>query len=327
MLTGTVLSLLRKLALFLATAALLRAQEPAIRTTVPLVVAPASVSDRHGKPISGLDAQHFELLDDGHSVHVRLSITDDGELPPIAAVIAVQTSDTSQSALLKIRKTGSLAANAIAGEGGETAVLAFANDVQLLQNFTADENAVAHAFDNLHSSDTGEGRMIDALASAFDLLTLRPGARRALVVLISESKDRGSKTKLDALLQKAGHSAVTVYALTYSAYLTPFTTTASEYQPPGNGGLLKAITETARLGKVNTVEQLISATGGQRFGFATKNKLEEALTRLSADVHNRYLLTFQPNEDRSGVFHSLTLKIRNHADATVHVRSGYWPAE
>jgi hypothetical protein len=116
---------------------------------------------------------------------------------------------------------------------------------------------------------------------------------------------------------------VTIYSLTYSAYLTPFTTKSEDYQPSG-GGLLQAITETARLAKENTVKALTDLTGGQRFRFETKSKLENELIRLGTEIHSRYLLSFTPDLEQTPRFHHLQLQIKNRPDALVRARSGYW---
>jgi hypothetical protein len=52
-------------------------------------------------------------------------------------VILVQTSDLSNSALIKIRKTGAMIQQAVLGAKGEAAVLTFSDDVTLVQNFTS----------------------------------------------------------------------------------------------------------------------------------------------------------------------------------------------
>ena len=110
----------------------------------------------------------------------------------------------------------------------------------------------------------------------------------------------------------------------YSAYLTPFTTKGSEYQPPESGGLLLAITESARLAKANTIQALTAATGGRRLGFETKSKLENDFIALGTDIHSRYMLSFAPEGERAPAFHQLEIQIRDHPDAKVHARPGYW---
>ena len=328
---------MRRICLFILLAAWpATAQDNTFRTTVPLIVAPASVTDRHGKPVYGLTAADFELLDNGTPRTVQVSVADDG-LAPVAVVLAIQTTDTSLSAIGKIRKVGALIQSAVVGEGGEAAVLTFDQDVTLVQDFTREDEDITRVFRDLKPSESESGRMIDAVSQAIDMLAHRPGARRASIVIVGESKDRGSQMKVNELLAKAQHSDVTVYSISYSAYLTPFTTRAEDYQPPAGGGLIKAIGELARNAKENTVEALTDATGGRRFGFATKGKLENDLIGLGTDLHARYWLSFRPDfgeqhetgktsEDGSSApqFHHLELHVKNHPDAVIRMRSGYW---
>lgn len=46
--------------------------------------------------------------------------------------------------------------------------------------------------------------------------------------------------------------------------------------------------------------------------------------QLAADVHNRYLVSFSPDQDSPSRFHSLTLRIKDHPEAVVRTRPGYW---
>lgn len=81
----------------------LRAQQPTIRTTVPLVTVPVTVANRHGRITYDLDSSDFVLLDDGKARPVRVDAADSG-LAPIALVTVIQTTAISLSALAKIRK-------------------------------------------------------------------------------------------------------------------------------------------------------------------------------------------------------------------------------
>jgi VWFA-related protein len=238
-------------------------QQQTIRTTVPLVTVPVSVIDRHSGAINGLDSSDFLLMDDGKPRPVRVDTVDSG-LPPLALVTLIQMSDISLSALAKIRKVGAMIPAAVVGANGEAAVVTFDTHVKVAQDFPTAADAISNAFQNLQPADNMGGRMMDAVDQALKLLSGRPGARRANILIIGESRDRGSEEKLAELIPKIQRAGVTIYSLTYSAYLTPFTIKPEEYQPTG-GGLLQAVTEVARLAKENTVEALADATGGRRF--------------------------------------------------------------
>lgn len=253
---------------------------------------------------------------------MRVDTIDSG-LAPIALVTLIQTSDITLSALAKIKKVGVLIPEAVVGANGEAAVVTFDNDVKVAQDFTTDADAVSQAFRNLKPADTMGGRMIDAVDQALTMLANRPGSRRANILIISESRDRGSKGKLADLIPKIQRMGVTIYSLAYSAYLTPFTTKPEDYQPTG-GGLF--FIEIARLAKQNTVKALTDVTGGQRFQFETKSKLENDLIRVGTEIHNRYLLSFTPDLEQTPQFHHLQLQIKNHPDAVIRARPGYWTA-
>jgi VWFA-related protein len=296
------------------------AQDTTIRTKVPLVALSASVTDRKGHAVSGLGADDFVLLDNGKPRPVRVDTVDDG-LAPVALVVLVQTTAMSLSALAKIRKVGAMIPEAVLGANGEAAVVTYDDEVKVAQDFTSNPDALARTFTKLEPQDSSGGRMIDAVDQALTMFASRPGSQRAYIVVIGENKDRGSKEKLSDLLPKLQRSGATVYNLTYSAYFTPFTTRPEDYEPTGGS---PSYVEFARLFKQNTAVALTDTSGGRRFGFETKSKLEKDLLAVGADLHSRYLLSFTPDEATDGSFHPLEVHIRGRDDAIVRTRSGYF---
>ena len=328
-----------KLAVGLALFSAALAQEPTIRTNVPLVVASVAVTDKSGRPIEGLTASDFVVLDDGRTRTAQVDISD-SEAPPLALVIAIQSSGFAEPALEKIRKTASLISESVLGANGEAAVLAFGDDVKLIQDFTRDHDRVADAIDSFKAKGGDAGRMIDAVNRSIELLGARGGARRPCILLISESRDRGSKHKLAEVLSKLQRAGVLIYCVTYSATWTAFTTKPAPPPDigegfPGTGGLPGTgsqnaigipglIFELARAMSQNTAEAFASATGGRRLSFETVSKLERDLSAVADDVHTRYLLSFTPDATPAPSFHRLEIRIKNRPDAIVKARPGYW---
>jgi VWFA-related protein len=298
------------------------AQEPTIRTRVALVVAPTTVTDRSGKFIDGLQASDFLVLDNGKPREIRMD-TSDVALTPVSLVVAIQANKPASAALAKLRKTGSMIDHLITGDRGETAVVRFSDEIKLLQDFTRDSNLIVKAFRSLKTSGE-DARSIDAAQQAVEMLAARPENRRRIVLLISESRDRGSRAELQAVLQAAQRANVTIYPLTFSVHATPWTARPADAPPAGGGlNILGVVRELARLGKTNTAGELARFTGGRRLSFVTLRALESELSRIGEELHSQYLISFSPAAD-TGEFHLLDVKVRGRPDLVVNTRPGYW---
>jgi VWFA-related protein len=206
---------------FFVAAALLNGQEPSFDVQSRLVMVPTTVTDKKGRSIDALDVSSFVLLDNGRVRRITVDTLATG-VAPIALVVAVQSSGISAAALEKVRKIGSMIQPLVTGERGCAALLAFDERLQWLQECTNDPDLLARAFQQLGTGEPKQARMLDAVNEAIDRLRRRENARRVLL-LISESRDRGSETALEPILVDARAAGVTIYAVTYSAVKTGFT--------------------------------------------------------------------------------------------------------
>ena len=116
-----------RLATLLLLAAAARAQ---FKSTVPLVVAPTSVTDAKGHYVDGLTAQDLVLYDNDMPQPMQM----DWSTYPIDLVVAVQTSANSGAVIDKLGGSGILATQLVAADAGETAVLSFSDEVNLHQD-------------------------------------------------------------------------------------------------------------------------------------------------------------------------------------------------
>jgi VWFA-related protein len=254
---------------------------PKFRGEAPLVILPVTVYDKSGNLSNSIDVDDFLVLDNGRprGVHVDPIGTFRTKM---ALVIVVQTSGISQAALLKIDKVGSLIEGYITGQSSEAAVLSVDSEVKLIQPFTADGNRIQNAFETLKPSDSAarEAHQLDAVNQAVSMLAHRPAEDRRFVLMIGETRDRGSKRPFGAVALAAQRANATIYTLPYSAYVTPFTTKADELAPVDDGGIMLVIPELAHLAKKNIGEALANSTGGQHLSFNTLRALEEDVVRV-----------------------------------------------
>jgi hypothetical protein len=102
------------------------------KSTVPLVVAPTTVTDSKGRYVDGLTPDDLLLFDN----NVPQKIQMDWMTYPIDLVVAVQTSDNSGAVIDKLGDSGILFSQMLAADAGETAVISFSDEVQVHQDFT-----------------------------------------------------------------------------------------------------------------------------------------------------------------------------------------------
>jgi hypothetical protein len=128
------------------------------------------------------------------------------------------------------------------------------------------------------------------------------------------------------VLLAAQRANATIYALTYSAYLTPFTTKASEYKPPDAAGIdfILMGKELAHLAQTNIAEALARTTGGSHLSFTTLKALENDMASVGKEVHHQYLLSLTPDSEAKPSYHAITVSIKDQPRATIHTRAGYW---
>jgi len=72
-----------------------------------------------------------------------------------------------------------------------------------------------------------------------------------------------------------------------------------------------------------TAKSIAKLSGGEFFGFEDAAELERDLVRVSHDVPNFCLLSFQPTDPVAGM-HVLQLAIKKRPDLRVKGRTAYW---
>jgi VWFA-related protein len=343
---------------WLAAAGALCAQDSRFAVQSRLVLVPVTVTDAKSRIVEGLEAGEFVLFDNGRRQKTTLDVAGAG-MAPIALVVAIQTSGISKAALEKVNSIGAMIRPVVTGARGCAAVVSFAERVTWMTDCTNDEHRLTEAFALVRPGTGKKARMLDAVHESVELLGKRPNSRRVLL-LISESRDRGSEGALDQVAMAAQTAGVAVYAITYSAFRTAVTTRSAvtgeaptqrpkrpndEYGtvsggPPHCGmicvepplppaeqrvDVLGGMEELLRLGKTNTTQALAAGTGGTTLSFTGLKGLEEAIQKVGADLHSQYLLSFTPDDSTAG-YHRLEVRVAS-IEVRVRARPGYWVTE
>ena len=170
-------------------------QEPKFDVQTRLVLVPVSVSDSAGAPVEGLETHDFIVLDNGRRQTASVDPAGAAGMP-ISLVVAIQTSGISTAALEHVRKIGAMIRPVVTGSRGCAGVVTFSESVRWLADCTTDEDQLTQAIYNVSTGEAKAARMLDAVSDSIERLRQRPNTRR-VILLISETRDRGSDIALD----------------------------------------------------------------------------------------------------------------------------------
>ena len=319
------------------------------KSTVPLVVAPTTVVDAKGHYVDGLAASDLVLYDN----NVPQPIHMDWMTYPISLVVAVETNSNSGAVIDKLGSSGILFTELVAADAGETAVISFAEQVKLHQDFTSSPDSVTRVLRLLRKEGDG-ACTLDAMSRALAMLEQRPPSRRRIILMIAEKRDRSSAARLAEVVAQVQRLNVAVYWLNYSPFLQPFTVkpkTAEDLKPEeqrikrspcfgcpgpdttpvppdlGPGSILYGLAELAHMHSPDLSALFPIATGGRNLYFLKKNALEQAVKLIGEEVHRQYILTFQPRTGEPGQFHPIHVAVRDRPELQAKTRQGYWSLE
>ncbi len=320
-----------------------------ISTTVRIVMAPVTVTDKNGGTITGLAPTNFKLYDNG-----RLQrITEDVTTHPLSLVVVVQANSEMEKVIPQIQKLGSLLQAQVLGDDGEAAVIGFDHRIQTLTDeFTSNPDKITAALKKLKPGSSS-ARLNDATIEAINMLKRRPTNRRRVILLIAENRDQGSELRAREVLSASEFANVVIYSVDVSRMVTAVTATPPppppDNRPPGavhitNGEVMTPTLESQQvnLGDWTPVlKEIFLATkaifvknpldvytrysGGREYGFIKQATLDRAVSDLGDELHSQYLLTYTPNNQDEAGFHNIVVTV-DRPDFKIRTRDGYYLA-
>jgi VWFA-related protein len=296
------------------------AQDRTFRAETNVVQVPVSVKDTSGRDVENLLARHFTVLDNGVPQQTSLDKFGTG-VAPISLAIAIQSSGIAAPALVKIRRIGGMIQPLVIGDRGEAAIVTFDREIQWRQDFTSSSGAIQAAVKALKTGEPMEARMLDAVVEIADRMKARAG--RKVLLLISESRDRGSQATFQQALEAVAREGIEVFGAHYSAYSTTWIARPEDLPPPSAPNFLAIFTELARAGKTNDIEALTDATGGFDYPFLKARGIEQSIEKLGVEVHSQYFLSFPRREGAPGM-HRIEVAVPGQSELRIRSRRAYW---
>ena len=309
------------------------AQEATLRSRSNLVLIPTLVKDQQGEILYGLQAKDFLIEDNGVEQTVRFDEAPEGQ--PVSIVLAIQTGRRANYEFPRMQGLKTMLGPLFTIGTVRVAIVEFDSHVRLARDFSKNEDLIDSDLANLQTGDGGAASL-DAIAYSINLLENEREDRQRVLLLISETRDHGSKEKIDDAVEAIGRINATMYALAFSPSKSNVLDTLRGNNNPNlhpeqtemheGPDLLAPFVLAAEAMRKNVPSTVASMTGGEYELFATRKKFEVRMNDFTNHLHSRYLLSFVPKNPSPGL-HQLRVRLRNNQDATVLARTSYWAEE
>ncbi len=315
-----------------------------ISVTPTLVVVPVMVKDNDGRLVSGLQPKDFSVLENGHRQSLSFFTSD--PFPLSAAVIF--DLGMPDVGVKKVQETLPALQGAFS-QFDEVAIYTFSSTVSRVSDFgkvgqklTAVLNQIrTYSGANNGPPVTGgplgpQGPMInghpidspvqpvitppkvarvvnDAILMAARDLSKQDRARRKIIFVISDGRERGSTASYSDTLKVLLTQNIIVYAVGVESAAIP-----------GYGTLQKIRVPKLGIGYGNILPKYVSATGGGTvYSELARAGIESAYARAIGDARNQYTLGYSPSKGIGG-YREIEVRVRR-PDVKVYSKAGYYP--
>jgi VWFA-related protein len=239
------------------------AQETTVRTRSNLVLVPTLVKDPQGAIVYGLQVSDFIVEDTGVEQPVRLDEAPEGQ--PISLVVAIQRGRRASYEFPRMQGLRTMLSPLFEAGTSRIAVVEFDSHVELTRNFTKDEALVDADLTNLQPGDDGAA-ILDAVNYSIQLLKDEPEDHQRVLLLISETRDHGSRVKIEDAVAAVGQANTMMYALAFSPGISNILDTGrgtnkNEMHPTLD--VLDLAYRTAQAMRKNVPSTITSMTGGE----------------------------------------------------------------
>ncbi len=316
-----------------------------------LVFLPTRVQTKKGDTIYGLRPDQFIVEDNG--IRQTINIDEDPESTGISLVVAVQCGRSAPLEFNKLKGLGAMIGGIVGDAPHEVAIVSYGAGPYLLSDFSRGSDAVKTGLAKLKDCRSNYAATIDTVYYAIEMLKRRQTHYRRAILLIGETRDHGSKSKLDEVVAELGVTDTVIYSVAFSpardevlhdlmhvndGYKVPEPKVTAPppdvEKPPVSESTWKEKTPwmnwppelllIVNALRRNTASELATLSGGEYANFTTQKGFDAQLQRISNEIHNFYLLSFKPAADPPWGMHTLKVRVPDYPDASIQTRKNYW---
>ncbi|HWT00428.1 MAG TPA: VWA domain-containing protein [Pyrinomonadaceae bacterium] len=250
-----------------------------------------SVTDRHGRALSGLGERDFSVFENGQERRVA---SVEPANAPFNLVLLLDVSGSVDEHINFIRKS---ARNFIATVGAQDriAVVSFRDDVQVISDFTTDRTLLYERLKDIEAG--GATALYDALAYTLVEQLKQLRGERTAVVIMSDGDDNKSFVPFGAVLDAVIESGALVYPLYVPSGLIREASVARAETTvdPTRRRYLTLTTRADEEGR-----KLAEVSGGVYYPISRLEDMQRAYDDIVAQLRMSYKLTYASSEAGAG---------------------------
>ena len=275
-----------------------------ITTDVDLVLINVTVTDPMGRMVTGLQKEHFKVLEDKIGQEIVQFGAEDS---PLSLAIVFDASGSMGHKMSKAREAIAQFFRT-ANPEDEFFLVQFNNQPEIVSDFTRSLEDIQSRLTFVQSK--GRTALLDAIYLALNKMKeAKEGAKKALLV-ISDGGDNSSRYTEREIKRLVRESDVQIYAI-------------GIFEPYGSRG--RTAEEMAGPGLLTEVAE---STGGRQFPVENINELPDIAEKIGIELRNQYVLGYVPeNEARDGKWRRVKVevkKIRGMPQLRSYFRNGYY---
>ncbi len=280
------------------------AQQPLFTSRIDLVHVGVTVFDRDGNLVTDLEAEDFELLEDGRPQVIRYfsrSLAGEAETVPLHLGVLFDASGSMERDS-RFVKTAALRFLNTIDYAADITLVDFDTEVRVARYGQADFPRLVESVRNRRAS--GMTALYDAIGVYLDGAFSQDG--RKVLLLYTDGEDTRSRMRLDETMDLVRASDVTIYAI----------------------GFQKNLRSSVRQFQRMRLARLADLTGGRSYFPNSIDELDDIYAEIAAELEGRYSLGFVSTNARAdGTWREIEVRLAGPGAprrVTVRTRDGYF---
>ncbi len=283
--------------------------EEVFRVESGLVPIPVIVIDENGRALTKLKPEDFHLMIDGRPADIGDVSRSDS--PVRLALLFDNSSSVAVARDFEIKAATRFFSRVLRPEKDLAALYSVATASRLEQPLTNDVSSLIRAI-SAFPAPMGATALFDGIVKAAEYLNEVYGRR--VIVIVSDGDDTYSESSLDQVVRALHFSNCQVYVVKTTDFEN-YLRTGSRI---GNANIRQLAAERRMI-------EIANQTGGRVFSPIDEKELDEAFSRISAELSEQYVLSYYPDPqaEKRGEFRQIEVSVKGRPDLDVRARKGY----